>query len=162
MIHGELPALRAQVRAELGRLARVVEEIADLASATRARAPTQIEIVAASAYLHNYYSAIENCLTRIAHGVDESIPSGPDSHRILVDQLSAPIEGLRPAVLTLDLARRLDEYRRFRHAFRHTYFVDLDWTRVAPLLGGASLLAGDVERALLSLFDALGAGGTGT
>ena len=111
--------------------------------------------MAAAAYLHNLYNAIENCLVRVAHAVDESVPDSPDWHRILLDQMTAAIDGLRPALLGRLLAARLDEYRRFRHAFRHTYFFDLDWQRVRPLLAGTRALCDDVSRALDVLMLAL-------
>jgi hypothetical protein len=65
-------------------------------------------------------------LTRVAGEIDA-----------LLAAVAAPIDGLRPAVLGRPLAARLDEYRRFRHAFRHMYFFDIDWLRVQPLLAGS-------------------------
>lgn len=155
MTKRELPALKAQVDAELGRLRQIVEEIESLRSQIEGREPTRVEQVAAAAYLHNLYNAIENCFVRIAHGVDESVPTGADRHRLLLDQLGAEIPGLRPAVVDTALERRLDEYRRFRHAFRHMYFFDLDWPRVSPLLQGAATVASECDAALNQLFATL-------
>jgi len=155
MTRRELPVLRAQLMAERERLTRVAGEIDALLAAVSGREPTPVETVAAAAYLHNLYNAVENCLLRIAHGVDESVPDGPDSHRILLDQMAAPIDELRPAMLDRALAARLDEYRRFRHAFHHMYFFDLDWPRVKPLLEGARALRDDVLRSLDTLMSTL-------
>jgi uncharacterized protein YutE (UPF0331/DUF86 family) len=151
----ELPVLRAQLTAERERLARVASEIDSLLAQTTDREPTRVEVVAGAAYLHNLYNAVENCLLRLAHAVDHSVPDGPDSHRVLLDQMTAPIEGLRPALLDRRLAARLDEYRRFRHAFRHMYFFDIDWPRVHPLLAGSRAVCDDVLRALDDLITAL-------
>ena len=93
-----------------------------------------------------------SCLVRPARGIDESVPTDEQWHRVLLDQLSAPVRGLRPAVFDLSLARRLDEMRRFRQTFRHMYFFDLDWERVAPLLDAAPALWDEVDAALHSLF----------
>jgi len=50
----------------------------------------------------------------------------------------------RPAVISPELADRLDAYRRFRHRARHIYGFDLEWSKVQGLAAG-----------LLSLFEAL-------
>jgi hypothetical protein len=94
---------------------------------------------------------------RFAHGIDESVPRGADWHRLLVDQLSVPIPGLRAALLPAELIGRIDELRRFRHAFRHMYFFDLDWLRLEPLIASTPSLLADFERTLDDLLTQLGA-----
>jgi hypothetical protein len=110
--------------------------------------------MACAGFLHNVYNGIENCLWRVAHAVDESVPTGGESHRLLLDQLSVPLEGIRPAVIRDALLPRLDEYRRFRHAFRHMYFFDLEWDRIRPLADSSGELVQTVEDALDMLLDA--------
>lgn len=155
MTRAELPALQAQLVAERQRLSEVVSEIEALRTLLAQRQPSRIELMAAAGYLHNFYNGIENCLSRVAHGVDESIPTGVESHRVLIDQMSAPLQGLRPALLDRRLAARIDEYRRFRHAFRHMYFFDLDWERVRPLLERVVSLNADFSVALEALLTSL-------
>jgi hypothetical protein len=70
--------------------------------------------------------------------------------RVLRAQLLA--ERSRP-----DLATRIDELRRFRHAFRHMYFFDLEWARLQPLVTAAPALLLDFERAMDDLLVQLGA-----
>jgi hypothetical protein len=48
--------------------------------------------------------------------------------------MATNIETVRPAVLNHQLARRLDEYLRFRHLFRNIYGFDLEWERCRELL----------------------------
>ncbi len=43
------------------------------------------------------------------------------------------IEGIRPALLSLETAGILDELRRFRHLFRHAYTADLDPLKVGEI-----------------------------
>ncbi len=155
MTRQELPALRAQLTIEFRRLTQVSEEITGLIRSVSEREPSRIEVVAAAAFLHNLYNAIENCLLRIAHAVDESVPTGPETHRLLVDQLTAPIPTLREALLDEELARRIDEYRRFRHAFRHMYFFDLDWPRMTGLLQNAEAITAKFTTAVITLLEQL-------
>jgi hypothetical protein len=112
--------------------------------------------MAAAGFLHSLYNGLESCMSRIAHGVDESVPAGGDFHKLLIDQLSAAIDGVRPALLDPALARRINEYRGFRHAFRHMYFFDLDWTRVRPLMEGTDAIQADFEAAVGALLTAVG------
>jgi hypothetical protein len=44
---------------------------------------------------------------------------------------------------------------RFRHAFRHMYFFDLDWARVRPLVDAVPDTLRSFERALDALLEAL-------
>jgi hypothetical protein len=157
MTRAELPVLRAQLLAERQRVRDVVAQITALRATIGDRPPGVVELMAAAGFLHNVYNGIENCMLRLAHGIDESIPTGADSHRLLVDQMSAPVQGIRPELLPRGLVPRLDEYRRFRHAFRHMYFFDLDWARLRPLVDGVEPLVDDFESALESLLAIVGA-----
>jgi hypothetical protein len=96
-------------------------------------------------------------MSRLAHGVDESVPTGNDSHRLLIDPLSESIPTLRPALLSRELASRIDEFRRFRHAFRHMYFFDLDWARLNPLIAATPAVLAEFENAIDELLSVLGA-----
>jgi hypothetical protein len=143
--------------AERGRLKQVAAQLEALRVSLGEREPTLVELMAAGGFLHNVYNGIENCLSRLAHGIDESVPTGNEAHRLLLDQMSEPIPSLRPALLGRELAARIDEYRRFRHAFRHMYFFDLDWARLTPLVAEAPALLTDFERCIDELFAHLGA-----
>lgn len=155
MTKAELRVLRAQLQAERVRLGEVVRELESLSASLGGREPTTIELMAAGGFLHNLYNGLENCMSRLAHGVDESVPTGNDSQRLLLDQMSQPITLLRPALLDGELAHRVDEYRRFRHAFRHMYYFDLVWERLAPLIGAAPALLTAFEQSIDQLLDQL-------
>lgn len=157
MTKAELRVLRAQLNAERMRLREVAKELDALSTSVSGREPTVVELMAAGGFLHNVYNGLENCMSRLAHGVDESVPTGSDSHRLLLDQLSEAIPMLRPALLDRELALRIDEFRRFRHAFRHMYFFDLDWARLQPLVAATPTVLADFERALDELLSLLGA-----
>jgi hypothetical protein len=157
MTKAELRVLRAQLLAERARLDEVASQLKALEVSLGPREPTVVELMAAGGFLHNVYNGIENCLSRLAHGIDESVPSGNESHRLLIDQLSEPIAELRPALLGRELAARIDNYRRFRHAFRHMYFFDLEWPRLQPLAAGVPALLADFDSAVEALFAQLGA-----
>ena len=69
---------------------------------------------------------------------------GPDWHRRLLRSMTTERSGVRPAVLDIALAERLDELLAFRHHFRNLYVLDLRGERVADLLELVQRLHGEV------------------
>jgi hypothetical protein len=63
----------------------------------------------------------------------EGRPASRQYHAELLRQMSTAIPGLRPAVITEDLAVELDELRRFHHLFESVYAPFLDPSKVLPL-----------------------------
>jgi len=54
-------------------------------------------------------------------------------HLWLLKRMTIEIEGLRPALLSEDTFRLLNELRAFRHVFRHAYSYELDPEKVRVL-----------------------------
>ena len=48
-------------------------------------------------------------------------------------RMALNIEGIRPALVSKDIFKLLDELRAFRHPFGHAYSYDLDSERVIKL-----------------------------
>jgi hypothetical protein len=46
-------------------------------------------------------------------------------HKALLFKMTVPIKGVRPALLSEELAADLDEYLSFRHLFRNSYGFEL-------------------------------------
>ena len=65
------------------------------------------------------------------------------------------VEGYRPAVIDDELFNLLNDFRGFRHVFRHSYTFELDWERerlvASRLPGTVALLEAQVEAFLVSL-----------
>ncbi len=79
--------------------------------------------------IHNIYNLLENYFIRISKDFENSLD--PLSwHKDLVEHMTLEIEGVRPALLTRTLARKIDELRAFRHVFRNVYQSELDPKRV--------------------------------
>lgn len=55
-------------------------------------------------------------------------------HKELLYRMTIPLEGLRPAVISEDLAAELDEYFSFRHIFRNIYGFELKSARFERLV----------------------------
>lgn len=157
MTRKELPVLRGEIELEMKRLDEVVRRVEALRADLGQQSPSVVQRMAVAGFLHNLYNGIENCLTRIARGVDEHLPSGQHAHREILDQMAADLRSIRPPVIDERLLVVLDEYRRFRHAFRHTYFFELDWERMEPLAERARSTLSSLDAAMQALFASLDA-----
>jgi hypothetical protein len=80
---------------------------------------------ATMALLHAMQSAhasLEGALKRILEILGEEVPAGEHSHSDLVKRVSREVKTpghVRPAILRPDVARDMDESRRFRHRATH-------------------------------------------
>jgi hypothetical protein len=85
--------------------------------------------------LHGFYAGAERIFEDIARNLDETVPAGSEWHRDLLLQMSAAIDGLRPAVISQETRFCLDEYRGFRHVVRNIYTFNLRPSRLRELMG---------------------------
>ena len=112
------------------------EELHRLAERIRQRRPGFAETaegVDSMAYqLHNLYGGFEQLFEEVA-GTFENRVEGESYHTGLLRRMKLRIEGIRPALLSLETAGILDELRRFRHLFRHAYTADLDPLKVGEI-----------------------------
>jgi hypothetical protein len=120
--------LVAEIRAELDKarlLARESSTVIDDGSTTARRALGSI--------LHDYYTCCERVFRAIAVEVNGGFDDSPQWHRALLGRMATPLEAVRPAVITQELAADLEEYLAFRHVFRTIYGFELKGDRVARL-----------------------------
>jgi uncharacterized protein YutE (UPF0331/DUF86 family) len=85
-------------------------------------------------WLHNLYCAYEDLFKIVASFFENNLSTNGGYHKTLLKRMRMNIEGVRPALLSEENFRNMDELRGFRHVFRHTYSYGLDDDRVAFLL----------------------------
>jgi len=79
-------------------------------------------------YLHSFYNGCENIFRSVSRFFENDL--GTDSwHADLLKRMKLSIPGYRPAVIDEDLFRLLNDFRAFRHIFRHSYSFELDWEK---------------------------------
>jgi uncharacterized protein YutE (UPF0331/DUF86 family) len=71
--------------------------------------------------LHSFYEGIETIFEKIMDFTGEEKPSGHEWHREVLERMTLPIKRLRPEVISVETAKKLDSYRAFRHKIRHIY-----------------------------------------
>lgn len=83
--------------------------------------------------LHGFYSGTERIFRDIALTVDETLPKQSDWHRQLLRQMNVAVPQIRPAVLSPEIMRSMNEFCSFRHVVRNVYTFDLIPERVQAL-----------------------------
>lgn len=84
--------------------------------------------------LHSFYNGLERIMELVALEVDGGALGGDAWHTELLRQMTLGLPQVRPALLSMEVSRQLDEYRKFRHVVRHTYTTQLDDLRLKPLV----------------------------
>ena len=104
--------------------------------------------------LHNFYNGCENIFRLIARFFENDLePNG--WHHDLLKRMKIEINGFRHRVIDEELYLLLDDFRAFRHKFRHSYSFELDWEKeqivARKLPKTLSLLRGQIKLFLQSL-----------
>ena len=97
--------------------------------------PVASEMVESIGYwLHNLYSAFEDLFKLTAGFWENNVKINGDFHINLLKRMLVHIEQVRPALISEESYRFLNELRGFRHVFRHAYSFGMDDERVSFLL----------------------------
>lgn len=105
--------------------------------------------------MQSAHSSVEGALKRILEILGEEPPVGEQSHANLVKRVSREITTAghaRPAILPPDVARDVDETRRFRHRATHDY-DNFDPSLAAPSIEAARRLAATLKPCILAFRD---------
>jgi hypothetical protein len=122
--------LKADINDELEKIARLLREFSVVANKLEIPASEVpfYDRAAIGYYLHNFYNGCETMFRCIARFFENDM--GPQTwHTDLLKRMRLAIPGFRPAVIDEELYLLLDDFRGFRHKFRHSYTFELDWER---------------------------------
>jgi hypothetical protein len=98
-----------------------------------------VEIRAVAASLHAFYTGVERIFVIVEKGTMTALPSSTRWHQELLDRMAIPSEA-RPAVIEPRLKEELTDYLAFRHFFRHSYPMQLNWELLKPLVKRLNLV----------------------
>ncbi len=143
--------LKAALDAQRQEIARVFAKIQE----RQAHLDDPVYLESVGYQLHNLYSAFEDLCKIVAEFFENRIAERAGYHRELLWRMKIPIEGVRPALLSEESYRLLDNLRAFRHFFRHAYEAELDPKRVALVIEDAlklkDIYTQEIERFLEQL-----------
>lgn len=122
--------LREEIAIELENIETVLHELSTLYEDVKGREASVREKTAASAFLAQFYSGIENILKRMSHFHNVPLPSGEMWHVELFKRFCEPSFPSLPVLFDELLSSDLAPYRKFRHVVLHGYGFQLDWVRM--------------------------------
>ena len=111
----------------------------EMGSARRLESPLARRSMAS--ILHDFYTCCERIFRTVAVELNGGLEDTEQWHKSLLYRMTIPLEGIRPAVISEELAADLDEYLAFRHVFRNIYGFELKGDRVVRLadsMGGVA------------------------
>jgi len=122
--------LSADILDELAKVRRMIEEFASLSDKLDfpAKEITPYDKAAIGYYLHSFYNGCENIFRNIALFFENELQAN-SWHRNILKRMKLEIRGFRPRVISDELYLILEDFRGFRHKFRHSYSYELDWEK---------------------------------
>ena len=154
MSAGDYRAVALRIRQELVALQAVSDRARGAwAEATGGGADYHVDATALN--LHGFYAGLERLFVIVAERIDESLPTGANWHQELLQQMSAELPGVRPAVVSSTSAADLERFRGFRHVVRNVYAYVLDPRRVGELVDALPSTFAAARSELAEFADAL-------
>ena len=111
--------------------------------------------------LHGCYGGLERIFELIATVIDGAKPKGENWHQALLNQMTAEVPGVRPAVISSATVESLDEYRGFRHVVRNVYSYNFEAAKIRRLVTNLPATLDPVRAELLAFACFLEQGGPG-
>ena len=123
--------IRAEVESQLKEIERLFREV----ESRKKRAKRSKAFLESLGYqLHNLYSAFEDLFKIIAGYFENRVTDSTKYHKELLKKMTIAVPGVRPALLSEELYRHLDELRAFRHYFRHAYLHELRYDKIKGVI----------------------------
>lgn len=142
--------LQERIRSEWDDARRAANKAKQAFEATRTEADPSFLLDSVALNLHGFYNGLERIFEAIGRELDGGVPSGPNRHHDLLEQMAYSLREVRPPVIRAETRDRLDEYLRFRHLIRNLYTWNLDpellERRVADLTPTLDALDADFEQ----------------
>jgi hypothetical protein len=153
-VSDDLRRLAARIRNELVDIEHVVGRVREGWQRAR-RSSDDYYLDSVALNLHGFYAGLERSFELIAAQVDGARPEGENWHQVLLQQMSAEVLHVRPAVISELSREQLDEYRGFRHVVRNVYTWKFDPAKVEKLVSKLPEVFRQVRAELLAFADFL-------
>ena len=121
--------LQERIKVEIYNISQALEEINNTKDK---KDKTKIELAGIAAFLHNFYTGIENILKQILLEKKIAIVKTEFWHKALLDIC------VENQIISIGFKHSLSDYLAFRHFFVHAYGFMLDENRLVSLADNAS------------------------
>jgi hypothetical protein len=141
----EIKVLKSKILDDLQSIKKIYDKLKGEKEKIK-NTPNEAQLINMGYYLHNLYNAFENIFLNIADVFENQVKERARWHYSLQKRMSLDIEGIRPKIISKEASNYLDELRRFRHIFRHSYDYEMDWERLKIVLRKAEKLQNIYEK----------------
>ena len=118
--------LESDIAAQLANIDDAFARVQDRAQDFNSDEAPDMQLESMAFQIHNTYNAIEELLRLIAAHFENQISDVARWHAALLQRMTLPVSGVRPAPLSKETFLLLDALRGFRHFFRHAYMTSVD------------------------------------
>jgi hypothetical protein len=145
----------ATLHREMQEDVRVMHDAFDLATERFSHAGA-MGLESTAHHLCRFYNACEQMALRVAKAFENHIDDDRGWHTALLTRMSLEIEGIRPALIPVDLKPDLQELKGFRHVFVHAYELRLDEGKLRLLIQYADRVNARLDEMIKSFADRAG------
>ena len=92
-----------------------------------------VETTACASVLHSFYNGLEKVFQLINKRVDTQPLAADRWHQALLEQMMVATPA-RPALLSAETGAMLKDYVAFRHFYRHSYSMLIEWKLISTLV----------------------------
>lgn len=132
----------ASVKQELDNIGELRDELND----TLKREDVVSKRRVIGSILHDFYNCCERIFKKIAVELNGGMGRSDMWHRELLCKMTTSIDGVRPRVITDELAAELDDFLAFRHVFRNIYGFELKGERIIRLAKKFDKVSEQIEK----------------
>ena len=151
MDNRQLILLKADINAQLQLIKAIDGKLAVRAEGVNPDDVIRLESIAYQ--IHNLYSATEDLLKIVATCFENHIADTRQWHTALLNRMTVPIPGIRPAFISSETAALLNSLRGFRHFFRHAYGTNIDYEQLKVNLDRARKIYRNLEKDIQIFFE---------
>lgn len=123
----KIKLLIADIKEDLSKLKKIRSDY-DLYTGRTGSVPDYFDKMVIGYILHNFYNCCESIFLTIANVFENNVDQ-QSWHKSILKRMKLNIEEIRPAVISHELFTLLNDFRAFRHLFRHIYSDELDWEK---------------------------------
>jgi predicted ribosome quality control (RQC) complex YloA/Tae2 family protein len=120
----------SEIDKELENITRLREELEDVMKNTAKANNRRLQ----GSILHDFYNCCERVFRRVTADINGGFRQAETWYKGLLYRMTIEIKGIRPQVISEDLAAELDDYLSFRHVVRNIYGFELKGERLDRLV----------------------------
>ena len=136
--------LKSEITADHKKIGRLFSKF-DTSYNAFLRSDEYSRLVESAFHVSQLYSGMENVFKNIAKTFENNILQDY-WHKSLLERMCLDIQDIRPALISEESFKYMNELRAFRHFFRQAYDIDLDKEKFKIVANGVIALKDSFER----------------